>query len=248
MPTTDADGFTPRPEGSSRSAAARLLVIIPTLNEAEVLPATLDAVQQESGVLCIVSDGGSTDGTVDLASERRAQVITTPPGRAQQMNAGAQASTDDRDLLLFLHADTLLPAGYAEAIAGALEQPGVAAGAFAFATDGRGVAYRLMERIVHKRSTALQCPYGDQGLFMTTATFRQVGGFADLPVMEDVDIVTRLRRLGRIAIADRPAITSARRWQRHGFLRTSATHTAMMLAYKAGVSTHRIADWRSTSA
>jgi rSAM/selenodomain-associated transferase 2/rSAM/selenodomain-associated transferase 1 len=185
-------------------------VIIPALNEAGTIGATLAAVQRGSGLEVIVVDGGSCDATASIAASRRVNVITAPRGRARQMNAGAARASGD--ILLFLHADTRLPDGYDRVVRRALASEGVVAGAFALGIDSAQPSLRIMERVANLRSRCLQMPYGDQGLFLRADVFRAMGGFSPLPIMEDFDLVQRLRRKGRICILPLPVTTSARRW------------------------------------
>ena len=142
---------------------------------------------------------------------------------------------------MFLHADTLLPDGYAELIRRALDNPATVAGAFRFQTDGSGAAMRLVEWGTNIRSALFQWPYGDQGLFMERRVFDEIGGYSPLPIMEDYELVRRLRRRGPVATLDAAAITSARRWQRLGALRTTVRNLAMIAGFRAGVPPERLA-------
>ena len=162
----------------------------------------------------IVVDGGSTDATVQRAREAGATVLTSKPGRARQMNAGAAAA--EGGSLLFVHADTLLPPGWAEVVPRTLRTPGVAAGAFRFRIAGSFAGKSFIEWTTGLRSRWLQRPYGDQGLFLARALFEEMGGFADLPIMEDYEFAARLRRRGRIVTVGEAALTSARRWKSTG--------------------------------
>lgn len=217
----------------------RLSVVIPTLNEEDAIAATLAAAQDARHVEIIVADGGSTDRTRDIAQSAGAQVLRVPGGRAAQINAGAAAATGG--ILLFLHADTRLPEGYSEFVRAALDQPGVAAGAFRFRLDAEGGAYRILERLVNWRSRVLQMPYGDQALFMKAGAFMALGGFPDLPIMEDFEMVRRLRRRGQICILDAAAVTSARRWMDRGILKATILNQAMIAGYLLGVSPRALA-------
>lgn len=214
-------------------------VIIPTLNEAEVLPTTLERFRGVEGVEIVVADGGSHDATCEVAGEAGAAVIEVVGGRAAQMNAGA-ARVSGR-YLLFLHADTLLPDGFADTVRRTLDNPAAVAGAFRFRTDGSGLRMRLVEWGTNLRSTQGHRPYGDQGVFLEKRVFNELGGFADLPVMEDFDLVRRLRRRGRVVTVPDCVITSSRRWRRLGVLRTMLRNQVMILGYQAGVSSERLA-------
>jgi rSAM/selenodomain-associated transferase 2 len=168
-------------------------------------------------------------------------VIYSPKGRARQMNAGAEAATGP--LLLFLHADTCLPDGFEDHVRRVLAQPGIAGGAFRLRLDAPSVRFRIIERLANWRSRSMEMPYGDQGIFVKASLFRQIGGFPDVPVMEDVELVQRLRKKGRIAIAEGQAVTSARRWISRGFYRTTLIHQVLLTAHFLGISPSRIARW-----
>lgn len=217
---------------------ASISVVIPALNEAAVLGRTLEAALREEGVEVIVADGGSRDGTREIASKAGAAVLAVSGVRAARMNAGAAAAGGR--ILLFLHADTLLPSGYGALVRRALEDPATVAGAFRFRTDGSGAAIRVVERVVNFRSSVLRWPYGDQGLFLEKRVFVEAGGFAPLPVMEDFDLVRRLRRRGPVVTLAEPVRTSARRWERSGVVRTTLRNQVMIAGFLAGVEPERL--------
>ena len=222
-------------------STTRISVIIPTLNEAGYLPHTLGGLGDAKNLEVIVVDGGSTDGTPELAQREGCPVLRSPPGRALQMNAGARAARGS--ILLFLHADTCLPPGFESAVLAALQQPGVMAGAFRLRIGAPGWPLRTIEQAVNIRSRVLQMPYGDQGLFLLKETFQQLGGFAMLPIMEDFEFVRRLRRRGRIRITRLPVIISGRRWRELGPWRTTWINQKIILGYYLGVSPERLAVW-----
>ena len=219
--------------------APLLSVIVPTLNEEATIGRALERVRDSEGVEVIVADGGSRDATREIAERFGASVLEVAGGRAAQLNAGAAAAKGQQ--LLFLHADTLLPVGYTGLIRRTLDCPATVAGAFRFRTDGSGAALRLMEWGANIRSAVFRRPYGDQGLFMEKRVFDEVGGFAALPIMEDYELVGRLRRRGRVATVWEAAVTSARRWQRLGVLRTTLRNQAMVAGFHAGVAPERLA-------
>lgn len=221
-----------------------LSVIVPVLNEAHQLSDTLAPLQTLPDVEIIVVDGGSRDDTVAVARSLGVQVIETTPGRAHQMNQGAAAATGA--WLLFLHGDTRLPAHAPAHVQTVLAQPGVVAGAFDLRIAATGWGLRWIERGVWARSRLCQLPYGDQALFLRTTTFRQVGGFPELPIMEDFVLVQRLKRLGRIAIAPACVTTSPRRWQKLGVPRTTLINQLMIVGYYLGFSPHRLVRWYRT--
>jgi rSAM/selenodomain-associated transferase 2 len=216
-------------------------VVIPTLNEEPNLSLAVESALRGRGVEIIVVDGGSQDNTYALARELGVEAAMSFPGRARQMNLGAALATGG--ILLFLHADTMLPAGWDAQVRALLARPGVAAGAFPFGLDAPGPAFRGLERLVNWRSRVLQLPYGDQALFLRSDLFARLGGFAELPIMEDYELVHRLRCQGRIALAPDPVRTSARRWRAKGLARATLVNQAMLLGYHLGVDPARLAAW-----
>jgi rSAM/selenodomain-associated transferase 2 len=248
MPEIASDSSTKLNETTATSAYEtspstdfRLSVIIPTLNEESNVGAAVDHVFAAAHEVIVV-DCGSTDRTQDVAAAHGALVITASRGRGRQQNAGAAAASGSA--LLFLHADTRLPTSFPALIRSALAQPGVSAGAFRLAIDAPARSLRLVERMAALRCRLLQLPYGDQGLFVAAENFRRVGGFPDSAVMEDYELVRRLKRLGRIVILDEPAATSARRWLKLGVWKATWTNQVCLAAYRIGVPSDRIARWR----
>jgi len=216
-----------------------LAVVIPTLNEERTLGDLLGDLAGRAGdVTVTVADGGSTDGTREVAARFPAvRWVAAPRGRGAQMNAGARAA--EGEILLFLHADTLLPAGAFGKIREALADPAVAAGSFCLAFDRDDPwlrAYARCSRINHPLFT-----YGDQGLFLRRVLFERVGGFPEVPLMEDVEIQRRLRRLGRFVKLKEPVVTSARRFVRHGVVRQQVRNAVLVCLYYLGVAPARLA-------
>ncbi len=210
-----------------------LAVIIPALNEEEVLAATLAQVHRWPAEEVIVADGASTDDTAAVARRLGATVVKAPRGRARQMNAGARQAR--ADILFFLHADSLPPPDYPNRIRAALRQPGTIAGAFSLAIASRGRRYRMLETLVRLRCRILALPYGDQGLFLQAETFRRSGCFPDVPFLEDLIYVRHLKRRGKIAVLPDRIQTSARRWQRHGVVKTTLVNQVILLGYACGI-------------
>ena len=212
----------------------RLSVIIPTLNEASNIAGTVNRAQLADNVEVIVVDGGSRDDTPDVARIAGAKVIISSPPRARQMNAGAAISSGE--FLLFLHADTLLPLSYDVHIRRCLARPKVALGAFELLIDAPYRALRFMEMVANWRSKYTRMPYGDQALFMPKAVFQSVGGFPQLPIMEDFEIVRQLSRKGQIVTLSIPVLTSARRWVKLGIWRTWFINQVVIVGYHFGIA------------
>ena len=157
------------------------------------------------------------------------------------MNAGARVARGG--ILVFLHADTALPRDWQRLVSETLARPGVAAGAFRFKIEGSGWGIRLIEWMTNLRSKYLQTPYGDQVIFVKTDLFKEIGGYPETPIMEDFDLVRRLARRGRIAIAPADARTSGRRWKKLGLLRTTLVNWIIVVAYSVGFSHETLARW-----
>ncbi|MBD1839047.1 TIGR04283 family arsenosugar biosynthesis glycosyltransferase [Coleofasciculus sp. FACHB-64] len=214
--------------------AARISIIIPVLNEAaNTIRSTLASVQNVKNVEVIVVDGGSQNETVVLVQSWGVKVLSSAAGRACQMNAGATAATGD--ILLFLHADTSLPLGFEKLVPLTLAQSGTVAGAFELKINSPMRSLRLVEKMVNWRSRFFSLPYGDQAIFLKASVFHDIGGFPNLPIMEDFEFICRLKRLGRISIAPAPVMTSARRWQKLGVLKTTLINQIVILGYFLGV-------------
>jgi len=223
---------------NSHDSTGRISVVIPTLNEAANIARAI-ASAQSTATEVIVADGGSIDATVETARACGAKVIQSPRGRARQMNAGARMATGN--VLLFLHADSQLPLECSEPIRDALADRRVAAGAFRLAIDADGVLVRCAETMARWRSVVGQAPRGNQALFMRADLFEAVGGYADMPVMEDDELVRRLRRRGRIVTLELALLASPRRWLTQGPARAIATRAMLSGAYRMGLSDTRLA-------
>jgi len=213
---------------------ARVSVIVPALNEAKHIARTLEAAQRGGPHELIVVDGGSSDETRELADQAGAIVLNSPPGRSRQMNAGAARATGTS--LVFLHADTLLPANWRQVVSTILHRPAVVAGAFRFCIAENFRGKLLVEWATNLRSRWLQRPYGDQAFFLRRSVFEEVGGFADLPILEDYELITRLRSKGRVFTSTEPVMTSGRRWQTMGALRTTLINQLVVVSYRLGVN------------
>lgn len=218
----------------------RLSVVIPALDEAERIAEAVESARAPD-VEVIVVDGGSSDDTAQRARAAGARVIASAPGRARQLELGAQASRGDT--LLLLHADTRLPAGYAGAVERALAAPSVVGGAFRLRFDRSTPALRWIERGVRLRVALFGLPYGDQALFVRRATLEAIGGVPQVPILEDLDLVRAMKRRGRLALLPLEAVTSARRYLAAGPWRTALRHVLAALAGLAGVDRGRVAAW-----
>jgi rSAM/selenodomain-associated transferase 2 len=215
-------------------------VVIPVLNDTPAAAQLLPQVPPDPAVELIVVDGGNDTGLAEVLAERPdVRLVRTMPGRGRQMNAGAAMAAGE--WLLFLHADSRLPAGWRQAIA--TVAPDVIGGWFRFALDDPAWQARVIERLVGWRVRQLRLPYGDQGIFVRRDVFERLGGFADLPLMEDVEFVRRVTTAGPLREAPLPLATSARRWRRDGWFRRSARNVVLVALYFAGVSPARLVRW-----
>jgi len=216
-------------------------IIIPTLNEEKNLPRTLEPLIEKESCEIIIIDGGSTDETLSLAKDAGCTTISSPCGRGVQMNNGVAVSTGD--LLLFLHADTLLPNDFPELIRQALARPKVVAGAFSLKIDDDAKSIALIAHFANLRSRFLQLPYGDQALFTTRSMFTVTGGFPEQEIMEDFVFVGKLRKEGKIITLRKQVTTSARRWQKMGLLKTTLINQLIVCGHLLGVSSTTLAGW-----
>jgi rSAM/selenodomain-associated transferase 2 len=225
---------------SGRDREPRVSIILPVYRDAHVLGRTLSSIAVATcATELIVSATAEDRGALAPLRAARPDVvwIDAPRGRARQMNAGAAASRGD--WLLFLHADTQLPPQWPHAIDDA-ERAGAIGGCFRFALDSPHPFARAIELGVRLRVALFRLPYGDQALFVRRAVFESLGGYTDVPIMEDVDFVRRLRVTGRLMTASYPAVTSARRWERDGWIHVTARHLLLILLYFAGVPPERL--------
>jgi rSAM/selenodomain-associated transferase 2 len=237
-------------------------VVIPTLNEASCIRETLTCLVENATdpIEIIVVDGGSVDNTAEIVAGFDVKVVHCGAGRSAQMNAGAAVATGD--ILLFLHGDTRVPKGFDLMMIGLLQMPDppksplvrgtmrkrggekrVVAGAFNLQIDGEAWALRFVEWGVRIRSTFFQLPYGDQAIFLKASTFHEFGGFPELPIMEDFVLMRSLAKVGKIAIVPAAVITSARRWERQGVIKTTLINQIMIVGYALGISPDRLRQW-----
>jgi hypothetical protein len=219
-PLQDIDNGTDLAELPSRihSKKPYLSVVIPALNEAASIESAIQSARCDDCEIIVV-DGGSKDRTAACAQAAGARVIPAPTGRALQQNRGARKA--DGKVLLFLHADSRLPDNYCMHLFETLMDSQTVAGAFQFKTDFPHWSMRLIEKAARIRSTWLQMPYGDQGIFLHKDLFDRIGGFRPVPIAEDLFLVRRLARMGRIGLAPVPVVTSGRRWRAIGVWRAT---------------------------
>jgi rSAM/selenodomain-associated transferase 2 len=221
--------------------ALTVTVIIPALNEEGAVANAVATALAEPGVEVVVADGGSADRTADVARAAGARVIDAPRGKARQMNAGAGVASGR--ILLFLHADTLLPEGWGMVVRGVTARPEVALGAFSLAIDAPDRALRLIARGANLRSRWMRLPYGDQALFLRASLFRDLGGYPEEPILEDLLLVRAASRRGKVVVAPARVVTSSRRWRRLGLWRTTLLNQAILAAWMLGLPPGRMADW-----
>ena len=212
-------------------------VIIPTLNEESCLKETLEAVGRDVEV--IVVDGESCDSTVKIAKGFTDKIIMSEKGRGLQMDRGAEEAGGD--IFLFLHADTILPEGWKDYLEGALKDDDkVIGGGFSLKIDSKGFSFRMIEAVANMRAKYLGLIYGDQAIFVRKDAFFSAGGFNGLPLMEDVDLIRRLRESGRVMLLDAEVSTSPRQWKKRGVLKTTLRNLFFLSLYYAGVSPERL--------
>lgn len=227
------------PGGRGAPAPALVSVVVPALNEAERIAHCLRSIASQAGPHeIVVVDGGSSDATPALACPY-ASVVAAPRGRGVQMNAGARRCGGE--VLLFLHADCRLPPGALASLRGAMRDPRAVGGTFTLRFDTERGLLRLYAFFTRFKPRIFH--YGDQGIFVRRAVFERMGGFAELPLMEDVDFLRRLRREGRVVLLRERVTTSARRFLRRGIVRQQLLNTALVLLYHLGVAPAVLARW-----
>ncbi|HBE70166.1 MAG TPA: hypothetical protein DDW52_18615 [Planctomycetaceae bacterium] len=220
-----------------------LSIVIPVFNAEpglrDAIQSALDGVQRER-VQVIVAAAGDVHSSLLVAGELGVECSTLSAGRAQQMNTATRESAGRN--VLYLHADTRLPAGYLDRILDVLQDPNTVGGAFRLKIDSSLRRMRIVEQFVTLRCRIFSLPYGDQALFMRRSQYDSLGGFPELPIMEDYALVRRLRRRGKVKLLDASVMTSARRWSRLGVFGTTIVNQVMLIGYHVGISPHRLAQ------
>jgi rSAM/selenodomain-associated transferase 2 len=219
-----------------------LSIIIPVLNEAEVLTETLEALQdyRRNGHEIIVVDGGSHDKTIAIALPLADKIIKTVPSRAVQMNEGAIKAR--HDILLFLHSDTVLPDGADALITRALHAPGKTWGRFNLRLTGKPFIFRVIETSINWRTAISGIATGDQGIFIKRDSFEQVGCYEPIPLMEDVALGKKLRKQSWPCCLSEKVLSSSRRWEEKGIMKTVLLMWRLRVAYFFGADPGRLVD------
>ncbi len=224
-----------------RCAQQTMSIVIPAMNEQDRIRETLLHTAGVEPGERIVVDGGSFDGTVERAEAQGARILLSRPGRGPQMNLGAENAAGS--ILLFLHADTLLPPDYSFLIRSQLLDPAVIGGYFRLRFVPRTLPLRVIEWTVDLRTRIFRLPYGDQAYFVRASVFHLVQGFPDTPLMEDIEFIRRLRRLGKLVYIPAPISTSARRFLSKGGFLSTLRNKAIVFGYRMGVPPQRLARW-----
>lgn len=217
-------------------------VIIPVWHEAARINATLDhlfALNHAEPMECIVVDGGARGDTLQAVKHPRVRTLRSPRGRGVQMNRGAAVAAGS--VYLFLHADTRLAPDALIGIRRAMARPGIVGGAFDLGIDSPRKAYRLIETVASARSRLTRVPYGDQAIFVRSAVFHRLGGYREIELMEDVDLMRRIQRAGwRIVILKQRVHTSPRRWEKEGVIFATLRNWALVTLYLMGWSASKL--------
>jgi rSAM/selenodomain-associated transferase 2 len=219
----------------------RLSIVVPVLDEAAGLARCLKALAplRARGVETIVVDGGSTDGSPEIARPLADRAIAAPRGRGSQMHAGARAASGD--VLLFLHGDTMLPPDADRLVAKALAESGRVWGRFDIRIEGRHPLLKVVAAMINWRTRAERLASGDQAMFVTRAAYEAAGGFPDIPLMEDLVLAKALRRIGPPAAIREKATTSGRRWEANGVARVIVLMWIIRLRYALGADVNELA-------
>ncbi len=221
----------------------KISVIIPVLREEAVINDAITRIRDmDTAIEIIVVDGSPQGETLEAISGGHAKCVVSEMGRARQMNQGARAAQGE--ILLFLHADTELPPDAFRTISEVMKDGRLIGGAFDLGIDEKGLPFRLIESIASLRSRLTRIPYGDQAIFLRSDYFARAGGYKAMPLMEDVELMRRVKAAGgRICIIHEKVRTSARRWKKEGVLRCTVRNWTIVFLYLLGVSPERLAKW-----
>ncbi|MBN1548746.1 MAG: TIGR04283 family arsenosugar biosynthesis glycosyltransferase [Syntrophaceae bacterium] len=218
-------------------------IIIPVYREENGINETISRVRAlpEGKVIeIIVVDGHAEGTTLSVLDDAAVVRVSSPKGRGRQMNAGAEKASGA--ILLFLHADTNLPPGGLGRIVSVMQAPDCVGGAFALRIDSRKIFFRFIEWLANLRARLTRVPYGDQAIFVRRDYFQAIGGYRDIPILEDVDLMRRIRRqCGRIVLISESVLTSPRRWEKKGLFRTTLRNRLIMGLYLLGAKPERLA-------
>jgi len=220
-------------------AAARVAVVVPVFNEERVLPSLVEQLQRLNVDEIVIVDGGSSDGSLDLLQQSGLRWITSEPGRALQMNAGSRVSSSE--ILLFIHADTVIDSSQISKLRDAMSDVAVAGGRFDVQLSGNRFSFQVIAWFINLRSRLSRINSGDQCQFVRRSVFDQLGGFPDQPLMEDIEFSKRLKRVGRVICLRDRVTTSSRRWENNGVVRTVWLMWKLRLLYWSGVSPEKLA-------
>lgn len=219
---------------------SRISMIMPVLNEEGIIEDTIRSLNDPRLELIVV-DGGSRDKTTSIVSRYDVRLIPSIPGRGRQMNHGARCATGD--ILLFLHGDAKITEKGIDAILKTMEDPLIIGGAFRLAIDSRSPYLSLVAFWANMRSIIFGLPYGDQGIFVRRSAFEEIGGYQDVPIMEDLEFIRRLKRRGKISILGESVSVSSRRWDKEGPIYATFRNLILSALFLLGVSPDRLYKW-----
>ncbi|AFZ54588.1 TIGR04283 family arsenosugar biosynthesis glycosyltransferase [Cyanobacterium aponinum] len=220
----------------------KISIIIPVINEEKMLLKTIPILKQYPYVEILFVDGGSQDNTINLIHQAGFKCLSSPIlNRSYQMNLGAESAQGD--ILLFLHGDTILPHNFPQIIIDIVSNSNFIAGAFLLKIDSDKIIFRLLEIMIKMRSHLFSLPYGDQGIFIKKKIFEKIGGFKNLAIMEDFELIKRLNKKGKIYISSEAVITSARRWEKLGIFKTTLINQLIVIGYYLGINTKKLANF-----
>jgi rSAM/selenodomain-associated transferase 2 len=213
-------------------------VVIPALNEEKSLPKLLEELSRQSARQIIVADGGSRDQTVNIARGFGADVVSLSPCRGRQLNTGAAIAVGEA--LFFVHADATIPPNAVSLVSESLSGGRCVGGSFSIAIDSRRPSFRFIFWMINQRSRRLRLPYGDQGIFTSREAFDTIGGYRDIPIMEDLDFMRRMNRLGPTLLLPQKIVASARRYDKEGPVFSTFRNWLLVTLFAAGVDPERM--------